>query len=102
MSNPSTKGKSVVPLVARNDPLPVILADLPPPVLPAERALSRRRDSSRVITDGRVPRDQSATNADDDAWKSESRRDTASRASARRGLIKKPRLTRERHACTRG
>jgi len=105
MSNPSIRGKSVVLPVARNDPLPVILVNLlpsdglPSPLRARARVLSRRWFLARH--NGRTRyRDQSATN-DDDAWKSESRRCNEP-YTARQGLIKKPRLTRERHACTRG
>lgn len=79
-----------MPPVARNDPLPVILVDLLPPRSspPEVRALSRRRDSSRVITDGRVTGIKVQRTADDvDAWKSESRR--RRRRTPRAGVDKK-------------
>lgn len=79
-------------LATRNDPSSVILVDLLPPVPPWTRVIEATWFLERH--NGRTRyRDQSATN-DDDAWKSESRRCRA------RGLIKKPRLTREKHVCT--
>lgn len=102
MSNPSIRGKSVVLLVRKK--WSVILVDLLSPVSPRVCALSRRRDSSRVITDGRVTGikvQRTATMPGNPKVGDATNRILACARARARGLIKKPRLTRERHVCTR-
>lgn len=86
-----------MPLVIRNDPLPVILVDRS--AFDSPLSARYRRDSLRVITNGRVTgiKVQRTT-----ATPGNPKVGDATSRTARRGLIKKPRLTRERHACTRG